>query len=206
MQSTTEQIRATLEEKQRARAELKASYKHEKAEVNKAIDSLQALKDQAETPEQFRNIAAQINDKREELEFLENKEATIGSAILTEEEYLSIKEQLTEANRKALDKSAPEIMQKYEAFIKAFNAYINEAEDLQNTLSTAQRLHYGREMGGHFAHSLKERTPDKLGYFNKVFFALFNHWRYIQVISRATKRPSMNADAARIYDAINGKY
>lgn len=176
-QSTSDKLRALLESKRAERSKILAECKAEKVTTEAEIEELKSCQAEAETPDSYKRIASQITEKSNYIVFLEKKEKqTRERPILTGEEYKSIENELNQANAEMTNNAAGQILKKFDELIPLMAEYCREADKLQEVLNLAQVNAFGRKVGGHYWHELKEKRPGDNSFFTAFCMAYFKYY------------------------------
>ena len=170
------QLNAQLDAKKAERAQILAECKREKATAAAKIEAIKAAQAEAESPEAYKKDAAQIHELESYINYLDTRAKTTNAKpLITKEEYNTISGALEAENKKLVDANAAQIFKKLDELKGLLDEYSESANDLQVILNKAQKAHFGRNLGGHLWHALKEGRADPYGVYSNMLLTYFNH-------------------------------
>ena len=103
----SEKLTAQIEGKKQERMQILNECKAEKEKTNAEIAALKEAQADAETPDRYRDITKQINDKAEYIEYLDRRaKQTRERPIISRDEYGEIDIELSTENRRLTDAAA----------------------------------------------------------------------------------------------------
>lgn len=129
----------------------KAEIKECNVELRTTREALEALREEREnvtTPEEYKRITADIREKEDYINFLENKKKAVQTPPLSKEEYKEAKAIIDATLAKKAKETAPEILGQLPALIKLMEDYLDSFDELNTTYKKALKLNGSNAYAG----------------------------------------------------------
>lgn len=176
MKKAIEDILTLVENRKLKRNEAIKKYKCEHAEVTARIEELEAAQKNAEDLEAYKAITADLKEQRACLAFLESTKKKQSEGVITSDEKKEIQQTIDREIDDIQNKYAPVIMEKLADLIEEMDDYTNEVSQLENIMTTANRLYCPTFPGAYIrACDIGKKNTDRVEWLQRFVHMYYSY-------------------------------
>ena len=163
-------------------------YKSELDSAKVKLDALMEQREQAATPEDYKHITNDIEEQRNFISFLENKQEQLKNSSLSKDEYQDIQTTINNELDDLIRKAAPEIANRLFPAIELMENYLQKVDYLDDLYRKANKLKGSSYLGARLDRSkLMDAYDDHYDWFNEFCLMCFKHHAVIHNCKRRSK-------------------